>query len=929
MPPLTSLTPPTLPTVNLAPKTESQQVEADAAALRADLDLLQQMLGETLVRQVGPHLLALVEEVRGLAASFRESPDPATARRLDEVLAGLDLDTTSALVRAFTAYFHLANVVEQVHRIDLLSGAARRGWLEGAVDRIRSAAVPASEVEDVVRRLELRPVLTAHPTEAVSWSILSKLAAIAGLLEQRRDPRVHAGEVAEIDQRIREIIELLWLTDELRRERPKPVDEARQAIYYLLALFDVVGDLCGPVDRQLARLGVVPVPTAAPIRFGTWAGGDRDGNPNVTPGVTLEVLALQHDWGLSRLVTAVEELGRELSVSTSVVAVSPALEDSLGADAAALPQVQARYGGPDTAEPYRLKCRFIGRRLANTRERLLQGTEHVPGRDYRGPGDLLDELVLMSDSLTAHGGELIAAGVLDRLIRRVAAFGFGMAVLDLREHAARHHEAVAELPGFSPSYAALDRPSRTALLSAALADPTPRTGPESAATGDGPLAVLTAASAALDRFGDGVIESYIVSETEGADDILAAVVLGREAGLIDPAAGRARLGLVPLFETLDGIRAAGDTLEALLSDPAYRRVVSLRGDLQEVMLGYSDSSKLAGITTGQWELQRAARRLHDCAARHGVRLRIFYGRGGTIGRGGGPTGDAILAQPFGTIDAGIKVTEQGEVISDKYALPGLARSNLEIALAATLEGSLLHRRPRHDRETLQRWTAAMDAISVAAFTAYRSLVEDPGLMEYFLACAPVAELEALQLGSRPARRPGWERRGLESLRAIPWVFGWTQTRQVVPGWYGVGSGLAAARGEGRERELAEMYREWRFFRTFISNVEMTLAKTDLDVAARYVERLVPPALWPIFEQISAEFRRTVHAVLDLTGGPGLLEANRTLKQTLEVRDTYLAPIHLIQVSLLARRRANPGDPALERALLLTLNGIATGLRNTG
>ncbi|MFH1330687.1 MAG: phosphoenolpyruvate carboxylase [Actinomycetota bacterium] len=902
---------------------------ADTAALRADLDLVERLLRETLARQVGSQLPELVDEVRRRAASRGQHAGPSAASPLDTLLSGLDLDTTIALVRAFTAYFHLANVVEQAHRADLLeAGAGGHGWLEGTVGRILEAGLPAGDIEDVVARLEVRPVLTAHPTEATRWSTLSKLFAVAGLLERRRRSALSAAESAEVDRELAATIEALWQTDELRHARPTPIDEARQAVHWLLALFDAVGDLSGHVDRQLARLGVTLPLDAAPLRFGTWAGGDRDGNPAVTAAVTHEVLVQQHHHGLARLLAAVEELGLELSPSTTVVGISAELAASLEADAAALPEVAERYGARHAAEPYRLKCRFVEERLAHTRERLLGGEAVGPGRGYEGQGGLLADLETMRRSLEAHGGARISAGSLTRLIRRVAAFGFGLATLDLRDHAARHHEAVARLAGFE-GYAALDRPGRTRRLLAELASPGPGTDPGDVPT-DGPRALLQALAADLDRFGEQVVESYVVSETTGPDDVLAVMVLAARAGLVDLEAGRARLGVVPLFETLEGIRAASDTLDALLSDRAYRGLVDGRGGLQEVMLGYSDSAKQAGITTGQWELHRAARRLHDCAARHGVRLRIFHGRGGTVGRGGGPTGDAILAQPFRTVDAAIKVTEQGEVISDKYALPGLARRNLEIALAATLEASLLHRTPRHDRTALQRWTAAMEAVSSAAYRAYRGLVEHPGLMRYFLTATPVAELEALRLGSRPARRPGWEAEGLAGLRAIPWVFGWTQTRQIVPGWYGVGCGLATARADGWGEALDEMHRSWRFFRTFISNVEMTLAKTDLGVAARYVERLVEPALWPIFEEIEAEHERTVDEVLRLTGGPGLLAGNPTLKRTLEVRDAYLAPLHLIQASLLARRRADgPGDPALERALLLTLNGIATGLRNTG
>ena len=898
--------------------------------LRDDVRLLGTLLGEALQRQDGQDLFDRVERVRKLAKRARRGEPTASREAFDALaseLGAMPVDAALPVARAFAHFLNLANIAEQHHRVRRRRACQRdpdarpqAGSIEDVLPRLAASGVPADVIYDAVCGLRIELVLTAHPTETMRRTLQRKYHAIAEALAALDRPDATPRERESWIDAMRREITAAWETEEVRRGRPSPLDEVRSALgMFEQTLWHAVPEYLRSLDRSLRGVTGRALPIdAAPIRFGSWIGGDRDGNPAVTPEVTRRACLMARWEALTLYAREVDALREELSMS-----------DATGA-------LRERAGGAH--EPYRALLRDVRRGLDLTRRGVEEQLAVLPGSRsgvraeevFATAEQLTAPLRLCFESLHATGNGVIADGRLADVLRRLAVFGLTLVRLDVRQEAARHTEAIdlmARQAGLT-GYHDWSEDDRVRFLVDALADPraTPADVPYNPRTAEVLQTFRTLAAIPPDSLG-----AYVITMAGQPSDVLAVELLQRRAGVTPP------MRVVPLFETACDLRAAGRAMDELFSIPWYRDRIA-RAGRQEVMVGYSDSAKELGRVTAAWELYTAQEAIVAACRSHGVAVTLFHGRGGTVGRGGGPTYLAIQSQPPGSIDGTLRVTEQGEMIQAKFGLRGIALRTLEVYTSATLEAALTTPSP-----VAPRWRDAMDRLAVAAQSAFqRAVYEDPLFPCYFRAATPEAELDALHIGSRPARRSGG---GLHALRAIPWQFAWTQTRLLLASWLGAEE-LDGGSANDADRSLyREMYREWPFFRSLVDLMQMALAKADAGVAQHYDRQLVPPELQPVASSMRRRLDRATGAILSITGSRRMLDDNEVLRRSIEVRNPYVDPINVVQVELLRRltalRAATPGaDPiadearandvaALRRALRVTINGIAAGMRNTG
>ncbi|HLH48125.1 MAG TPA: phosphoenolpyruvate carboxylase [Roseiarcus sp.] len=901
--------------------------------LREDIRLLGRILGDTVRQQEGGALFEIVERIRQASIRFHRDGDMSARRELEAILDSLTADQTLIIVRAYSYFSHLANIAEDQHhtrrnRAHVVAGSApRAGTLAHALIRARQAGISDETLRAFFNGALMSPVLTAHPTEVRRKSMLTREIEIGEIIDQRERMAGNAPELAESEERLRRAVLTLWRTSMLRQTRLKVLDEVANGLsYYDYTFFSELPRLYAALEDELS--GGKNQPLASFLRVGSWIGGDRDGNPFVTADVLRETMRLQSATAIRRHLDELHELGGELSLSAALSHVSPALAE--------LAERSTDRSMTRADEPYRRAIAGVYSRLAATARELDQVVAlrrpiaEAPA--YASAQELAADLDIIARSLEENGAAILARGRLRRLRRAVDCFGFHLAPIDLRQNSDVHERTVAELfakaaPG--TDYVALDEKARIALLLKELANPRPLVSPflVYGEETQSELAVFRTAAEIRRIYGEEAIRTSIISKAQGVSDMLELALLLKEVGLVG-ADGNSALHLVPLFETIEDLRHCAGVMDELLAIPEYRRLVDSRGGEQEVMLGYSDSNKDGGFVTSGWELYKAEIGLVEVFKRRGVRIRLFHGRGGSVGRGGGPSYDAILAQPGGAVQGQIRITEQGEIISSKYSNPEVGRRNLEILAAATLEASLL------EEETAApdpAYLLAMEQLSLSAYKAYRGLVyETEGFERYFWSSTVITEIATLNIGSRPASRKKTTR--IEDLRAIPWVFSWAQCRLMLPGWYGFGAAVkefVAAHPDGL-KQLQEMHRQWPFFRTLLSNMDMVLAKSSLAIASRYAQLVPDVALREaIFSRISREWRDSVDALLAIMGHGKLLEANPLLDRSIRNRFPYLDPLNHVQVELLKLHRHQPGNEKVLTGIQLTINGISAGLRNSG
>ncbi|NOU01921.1 MAG: phosphoenolpyruvate carboxylase [Gallionella sp.] len=905
--------------------------------LRDDVRLLGRILGETLREQEGEESYQLIENVRRAAVQFRKTQDDRDRVQLEKTLDALNPSETLAVVRAFSYFSQLSNIADDLHqnrrhRAHLKAGdVPKNGSLMLALQRIEDKKISKETLQTFLNSAVISPVLTAHPTEVQRKSILDCQLIISRLLSERDRVDMTPDDLAENEEALHRFVLILWQTRMLRSAKLTVNDEIKNGLeFYRYTFLTEIPKIYANLEKQLEGRFNKDIKIPALLRVGSWIGGDRDGNPFVTHDVMTDAVQQHSSLAFEHYLSEVNILGRRLSLTDRLVDISGELR--------AMSDASPDQSTSRADEPYRRALVLIYSRLSATAKHLGHEISHLPPVDknaqpYASPAELIKDLDVLIDSLFKHHAVYLARGRIAYLRRAVEVFGFHLAPLDMRQHSALIEETVSELLGLGEAYSKLDEAARRKILLTALQANQVLLGDinQYGAIAQSELRIMQAAVDIHQRFGRDALPNHIISKTDAVSDMLELALMLQQVNLLECGATPAlHVNIIPLFETIEDLRGCGVIMDELFAIPYYRQLLKSRGDVQEVMLGYSDSNKDGGYVTANWELYKAEVELAKVFTKYGIELRLFHGRGGTVGRGGGPSYDAILAQPPGSVNGQIRITEQGEVISSKYSNPEIGRRNLETMIAATMEATLLH---HHGADsTMPEYHRIMEALSRDAFAAYRKLVyETPGFTEFFFTATPIREIAELNIGSRPSSRKASDR--IEDLRAIPWVFSWGLNRTLLPGWLGFGSAVQqfiAREGEAGLAQLQAMYKNWAFFRGLMSNMDMVLSKTDMGIAASYSELVEDVEMRDrIFGAINSEWESTVEMLFKVTGNTTLLQDNPDFARSLLTRTPYIDPLNHLQVALLQKHRAGDNNELVKRAIHLTINGIATGLRNSG